>query len=393
MKSFDEIETIENKEKIAIVVVGFNRVNSLKTLFKSLVDAKYSHDDIPLVVSIDKSDDQEVYNYVNGFEWPYGEKYVNIQNIRLGLKCHIFQCGDLTKFFKAVIILEDDSFVAPYFYDFAERAVETYGNDDKICGISLYVSHNNEYVNVPFLPINNGFDVFLLQDVQTRGECFTPQMWNKFKKWLPINAERDFKEVQMPERIKTWSRAWSKYYYAYMIESNTTFLYPHRSFVTNMGAVGEHSSRVNNVAQVDLEWGKRNYVMPNVSQLVRYDAFYCNEDVYNMLNMSKDDLCLDYYGFNLNLAQKRYILTYKLLPFKVVRSFGLKLYPAEMNIKMDIIGDALKLYDTHQPEKKERTIPYQALQYIYCKHNIKLMVPYIIKWFVWATKYKLRLVK
>ena len=393
MKDFREIAFDTNKDKIAIVVVGYNRINSLITLFNSLLQAEYPSVDIPLVISIDNSGDEKLYEYVRNFDWPNGEKYVNIQESRLALKNHIFQCGDLTHYFKAVIILEDDSYVAPYFYDYVCQAVNCYGDDSLICGISLYVSHNNEYVNIPFLPINDGNDVFLLQDVQTRGECFTAQMWSKFRLWLLANEGRDFLNVSMPERIKSWSRAWSKYYYAYMIESKTTFLYPYRSFVTNMGAVGEHSSRVTNVAQVDLEWGKRTYNMPLLSLITRYDAFYCNEAIYGMLQMSEDELCLDYYGFNPNILGKRFVLTYRPLPYKIVRSFGLKLYPVEMNIKLDIKGDALKLYDTRQPVAKKGRVSFETIQYIYCKHNVKLMFNYLCGWFKNAIKYKLHLIK
>lgn len=374
---YKELFSTAEQDKIAIVVVGYNRLESIKRVLASLTEAHYPSEDIPLVLSIDCSGDEKLYQYVRDFNWQHGRKFVNIQQERLGLKKHIFQCCGLSKYFRGVIILEDDSYVAPFFYFFASDAVDKYGDDELICGISLYFSQNNEYVNIPFLPYNNGSDVFLLQDVQTRGECFTYSQWRKFEEWLPKNENRDYSDVYMPESIKGWSRAWSKYFYAYMVESGTYFVYPYVSFVTNMGAVGEHSNSVLNIVQVPLEWGLKKYVMPDRGKLSRYDAFYCNEVLYEKLQLSPKDLCIDYYGFNPNIQHRRFVLSYKLLPYETVRSFGLHVYPLELNVLMDIQGEGLYLYDTAKQCKKKGRINYVYAAYIYCKYNTKLMKPYL----------------
>lgn len=386
----DNIDRSDNQSRLAIIVVGYNRIGSIKRVLNSLEVAHYPSNDIPLVLSIDCSGDEKLYQYVNDYDWPYGEKYVNIEKERLGLKKHIFQCCGLSKYFKGVIILEDDSFVAPYFYYYALDAVEKYGEDPLVCGISLYVSHNNEYVNIPFFPYNNGNDVFLLQDVQTRGECFTYSQWKRFEEWLPGNENRDYADVYMPERIKTWKRAWSKYFYAYMVESETYFVYPYASFVTNMGAVGEHGSNVTNIAQVALEWGLKKYIMPKSDTLTRYDAFYCNEALYKHLGLSPKELCIDYFGFNPNIQHRRYILTYRRLPYKVVKSFGLHLYPQEMNVLLDVEGEGLYLYDTLEPAKDIGKFNYEYSEYIYCKHNPKMMQQYLVRWWQLRIKRGLR---
>ena len=93
------------KETVAIVAVGYNRLDSMKRLLNSLLQANYPIDDIPLVISIDCSGETMLYDYVKDFNWPFGQKYVNIQEERLGLRNHIYQCGDLTEFFKGVIVL------------------------------------------------------------------------------------------------------------------------------------------------------------------------------------------------------------------------------------------------------------------------------------------------
>lgn len=59
-------------ENIAIVTVAYNRVKSLSRLLNSLLCADI--DNAPLIISIDKSNTNEVERYANDFIWPYGEK-------------------------------------------------------------------------------------------------------------------------------------------------------------------------------------------------------------------------------------------------------------------------------------------------------------------------------
>lgn len=56
-------------ENIAIVTVAYNRVKSLSRLLNSLLCADI--DNAPLIISIDKSNTNEVERYANDFIWPY----------------------------------------------------------------------------------------------------------------------------------------------------------------------------------------------------------------------------------------------------------------------------------------------------------------------------------
>ena len=57
---------------IAIVVVGYNRRDSMKRLLASLLKAIYPNQRIPLVISIDCSGNEDIYNDARTFVWPYG---------------------------------------------------------------------------------------------------------------------------------------------------------------------------------------------------------------------------------------------------------------------------------------------------------------------------------
>ena len=125
------------KETIAVIVVGYNRPDSLGRILGSLKLAEYGGEQVPLVISIDHSGNEEVIRIAEEFSWPYGTKRVIAHKKRLGLRRHIISCGDLTGEYGAVMILEDDLYVSPDFYRYASQTLERYGEDFRIAGISL----------------------------------------------------------------------------------------------------------------------------------------------------------------------------------------------------------------------------------------------------------------
>ena len=330
---------------VAIVAVGYNRLKSMKRLLGSLLEAKYSIPDVPLVISIDCSGDTVLYDYVKNFKWPYGQKYVNIQDERLGLRNHIYQCGDLTEFFKGIILLEDDLFVSPYFYSYAVKTLEKYGDDKRIAQISLYKNERNGYVGFPFINMQNGSDVFLYQGVSTWGECWNKSMWDEFKAWRDSHSDEDIQNVDMPDAIKKWTKAWSKYYNAYIVDQNKFVVFPNIPVTTNFSDAGEHGDENNSLVQVNLLQEDFEYRLYDFDHLYKYDIFANNLAVCDWLGISKDYINLDFYGFH-NCNDKKYILSTRILPYKIVKSFALNMRPIELNVKNNIVGKGIFLYDT-----------------------------------------------
>lgn len=368
-----------NKDKVAIVCVGYNRIKSLSRLLNSLLCAEYPNSDIPLVISIDCSGDQELYNYVREFKWPYGNKYVNIQEVRLGLKNHIYQCGDLTKYFKAIILLEDDLVVSPVYYSYVIQSLNMYSEESRIAEISLYKNERNGYVGLPFVNEQNGSDVFLMQDVSTWGECWTKQMWNDFTAWRDSHSEEDIQNVDMPSRIKGWTRAWSKYYNAYVVCTGKYVLYPNVSLTTNFSDAGEHGGTNPSVVQVNLQQRDFVYRMLPFSDLVKYDIYFNNELLYEMLKIDRKDLCLDLYGFHDNVQNCRYVLSTKRLPYSHIAGYALHMRPLELNIKYDIVGNDIILYDTNVPAAEESAGSYTSsvVPYFLAGFDIHLLFAHI----------------
>lgn len=355
---------IPKTNDIAIVCVGYNRIKSMSRLLNSLLAAKYPEYDIPLVISIDCSGDEELYNYVHTFDWPFGPKYVKIQKKRLGLKNHIFACGDLTDYFKAIVLLEDDIYVSPYFFHYVEETVEKYGSDDRIAQISLYTNETNGYVGLPLDFVKDGNDTFLMQDVSTWGECWTKEMWQSFKSWMKDHDEEYIKKIDMPIAIKRWTKAWSKYYNAYVVDTCKYVVYPYISLTTNFSDAGVHGGDNNSLVQVNLLNGPKDYNLMPYEEMSKYDIYYNNIGLYQWLNLSPAEVTLDIYGFHSENNGRPYILSTKKLPLQVVKSFALNMRPIELNVQYGISGNGIYLYEyRNQKFKYKRSYPLEVIEY------------------------------
>ena len=388
-----QIDDIQNKDKIAIVAVGYNRIKSMTRLLLSLERAQYPHDDIPLVISIDCSGDTNLYDYVQQFEWKHGTKYVNIQKERLGLRKHIIQCGDLTKYFRAIILLEDDIFVSEYFYQYVEKVVDFYYNDDRVGGMSLY--QNEMGGTFPVIYMNDGSDTYLKAGAASWGECWTDKQWSKFKEWYVNFSDERFKDLNMPEYVKRWTKAWSKYYMAYLVDTSRYFVFPQISHTTCFGDAGEHSTSGSNIGQVNLLCGEPHYYFKPFDEMIRYDAYGTNEMVYKWLEMKNEDLCVDFRCNNSNINKCRFILTPAILPFKVIKSYGLKMRPMELNIKYNIEGKELFLYDTVDGEANAADVGYpRTISNYYLRgYSIHFAAKYVLGYYFTVIKQKLGIKK
>lgn len=377
-------------EDIAIVVIGYNRLDGLKRLLESLERADYPRSDIPLVISIDASGNEELYEFVRRYEWDYGTKYVNIESKRLGLKAHIFQCARLSRCFKGVILLEDDLYVSKDFYRYTEAALNYYGEDQYVAGIALYQEESNGYINLPFTPIRNESDCYAFQSVCSWGEAWNYRMWSQFEAWLS-QWNNDFSSIDMVDRIKGWERAWSKYFYAYIISTGKYFIFPYDSLTTNFNdAGGEHGGGDSTVVQSCLFNGRRNYNFLPFKELVKYDVYQQNECIYECIGLPKESLSIDLYGYKFMEGKiKEYILTTLNLPYKKVRQYGLCLRPMDLNILNCIPGDSIYLYKTEGILKRKYDFSYKAISYFIHGFNFKCLCQYIRQYTIERIKRKL----
>ena len=358
----------ERQGKIAVIVVGYNRPDSLRRILQSLAKAQYDYTEIPLRISIDHSGMEEMVRAAEEFEWKHGEKKVVYHPRRLGLRRHIISCGDLTEEYGAVMVLEDDLYVSPDYYNYAMQALEQYGDHPKIAGISLNTRKELLESPYPFYPLHTGDDVFFQQFASSWGQVWNRRMWTDFKKWYEQNQTLP-QSIHVPETILHYpDTSWAKYYQTYVVEEDKYYVFSYDSLTTNFGDAGEHFNHASSAFQSVLFYGKKEYRMPVFEEGVKYDIYGDPVGLGKYMDIPEEELTCDFWGRKQAASYKRYLLTCCRRPYMPVRRYSMCMKPLELNILNGIEGQEITLYDTSRkdpeyvPDKKER---FRFLEYGY----------------------------
>ncbi len=333
--------------RLPIIVVAHQRAESLRRLLGSLERAHYPGK-TDLILSIDGSTSREVHEIAQRFIWKAGEKTILCHDPPMGLKAHILACGDLSKNYDGVIILEDDLFVAKDFYDFAVQSFEFYRDQPDIAGISLYSVRYNESAQFPFIPVADQSDVFFAQYSSSWGQIWSAAQWKLFREWYDLHRMEDLKDdLSIPGDVRKWpATSWKKYHIRYLAASNRFYVYPRNSLVTNFCEVGAHYKINENYLQVPLVLKSASYrFVPVGGSLAVYDAFF--ELLPSCLNkmtpqLRDYDYTVDLYGIkSLFNRTGKYILTTKRTRSSLF-TYGRKLKPHELNVAEQIPGDTIR---------------------------------------------------
>ena len=335
----------------AIIIPAFNRVHTLERLFQSIERLKGIEKGTTLIISIDYHlENDDVIALANAYNWQ-GKKEVIVHEKNKGLREHILWCGDLTEKYGAVIILEDDLLVSPLAYQYAVKALNYYNDDDRIAGISLYSYNYNESVNLPFYPLKGESDVYFMQYTSSWGQAWTHKQWQGFKDWYAENLSWDKTDLRIPYAPRVWpERSWKKYFIKYLIYERKYFVYPYWSLTTNFGDPGANSGMATNEHQAYLNMNDDRFEFERLNEdSIAYDAwFQVNEEFLKkkipMLNDYHFDV--DLYGDKpKSILNKDFVITTKPV-INTCQSFGLNLYPPELNVVYEIKGEAIHLSST-----------------------------------------------
>lgn len=338
---------------IAIVVIAYNRVKAIQRLMNSLLNAHYPDNEITLYVSVDHSDKEgQIKALIESCNWSVGKLNVITYEENLGLKKHIFKCMDLVDSHDSIVLLEDDLFVSPYFYEYAQKSYQFYKDDSDVAGISLYSYDYNEFVRLPFVPIQDGYDNYFLKLPSSLGQMFTKKQILLFKKQLNNNLlDLDHTEM-IPEQVYKWENSWKRYFFKYLHATDTYFVYPRVSLTSNFSDHGgSNISGGTNRYQVNLLYKsfKYNFSKQSHSKAV-YDSFFDPQssmfiDEFKKMNVNKDQVEIDLYGNkNLSKSHKKYALSIKAVAKEqYLRSFSNKMFPLANNIIYGIHGDYVYL--------------------------------------------------
>lgn len=377
---------MEEKIKPAIVVIAYNRQDSLKRLLSSIYESEYIEEDITLIISIDYwNKENPCYKIAEDFLWKHGKKIVLKQEKNLGLRNHVLLCGDFSIVYGAVILLEDDVVVSPQYYNYAVKACSFYYDKDEVVGIGLYTHHFNGYAQYPFYPMKNGYDSYYEKWVITWGECFCKNQWQEFRSWYRKNiAKLDYKD-SIPRQITEWSdSSWSKYLVYYMDERNKFFVSPYEAYSTNFAVIGEHVTAHNNIWQTSLQYGRRTLKFADYDTSVKYNLYFENMDTVSIalaLGIS-GRLLMDLYGECKSFDNYEYCLSIRKLPFQIVQSYGLQTKPIETNIFEHIEGTGIFLYnllvDMECQKRGSKQQEYILYKYYYPMLDYKKTINYLI---------------
>lgn len=369
-------------KSIAIVIVCYNRIDGVKRLCKSLLEADYNgNQDVTLIFSIDKSDTNIVADYAESVEWPHGIKIIRKYNNRQGLKQHILKCGDLTSDYDAVIILEDDIIVSNCFYRYASQAIDFYWNDPRIAGISLY-SFQKNWLNwlLRFEPCKTHYDAYFLRVAQSWGQVWTRPKWNEFRAWFVTNPNI-LPTDNIPKYLKEWpDSSWLKYHDKYCIETNKYFVYPYYSLSSNCSDVGSHAMSNTNDHQVELQFDKKEFLFPLFNQsAIIYDEYMNRQFLGKYVNIPDEQLTTDLYCTHSSI-DTRFLLTTKKLNFKILKTFQLFIRPIEASVIHDYQGTGIYLYDTNEKVRnKEKSSIYDLYLYSLRSHDYRRLLRLSLK--------------
>ena len=334
--------------KISIIAVAYNRIDSLSRLLSSLEKAWYGEGRPTLIISIDKSKTDVVERFADDYHWPYGGKIVKKHKQNMGLRAHIMSLGQWFEQFDTLVVLEDDLVVSPAFYNYTLQASDKYCNNPQIAGISLYSFATNYITGTPFYPVINEYDGYFMNCAMSWGEVWMKNQWHEFYQWYL--EHQDFgNEPHLPESLYQWEKSWLKYHTRYCIECEKYFLYPYVALTTNFSDPGTHNSGFQNTTyQLVLQQGIKTYSFPDdEAHAVCYDGFFENKAIYAALCLTEQECCVDLYGAKKNRMKRKYWLTADIVDLPIEKSYGIAYKPLEQNIINNIEGSGIFLYEAN----------------------------------------------
>lgn len=328
----------------AIIVAGYKRHKSLNRLLESITNS-YFESPVTVVISLDGGFNIETLKVAEKFKHNFSKGIVEIiaRNENIGLKNHIIWCGDQSKRFGSVIVLEDDLIVDPQFYNYAKKAADYFEGDKHIAGISLYGQEFNEYTGLPFKPLHNGTSCYFMQIASSWGQLWTAKQWEKFRSWYTSIDEAYLLEIKkLPAQVKAWpTSSWKKFFSGYLAEKELFFAYPYQSFTTNVSdGGGTHIKDGTFLLQTSFKLPNRredNIIFNKVESIdsVLYDTYMepASSFIYELLGYNENELAFDLYGSKplSLLSSYRYAITSKATK-NSLRTISLAFRPFENSI-------------------------------------------------------------
>lgn len=351
--------------KIGIVVVGYNRLNGIKRLVKSLERAHYDSD-VDLIFDIDNSGRTEIEQFAKQYEWKHGNVIVRTYPKRQGLRGHMMKIGELFSDYDALIVLEDDLIVSSAFFLYAKQNILKFYNEPKVFGISLY-SRTTTWSAMQFLPVKKEFDNYFMQVTESWGQVWLKNQWKEFEKWYSKHCDHLICGSNIPKEIASFPEtAYSRYLTTYLVETDKYFSVPYIGFSTCFSDVGEHTScsGFNEHTMIQMGGFLDIHLSDFNDNAIRYDVFDNLMNAKDWVDLPPEEVTIHLSDYEIT-QYNRYLVTNRVLGFKIIKSYGYALRPVELNLLYDVEGDDIFVYDTscvtgnHIKENKYRLLLYK----------------------------------
>lgn len=325
--------------RLAIVITAYNRAGALSDLLSSLKGVKATDclAEVPLIISVDNNGTPEVNQVARDFEWHLGQKKVIIHPEKLGLVKHFIWAGDQTSEYENVIFLEDDLVVSPDLLNYCVQLTEFYKGDKRIAAASLYNPVLNEATGTKFYQLDDGSDVYFLQQPYW-GNIWFGDRWLEFKNYLETYQE---KPELLPAKVAKWKASFKKKYIQYLIECDRTVVTPRISIVSNNGCAGLHNSNEPYMYQSVIRLGKEKYSFISYDQSdAVYDVF---EEILPSI-LKRHNSRLQGIDFECDLngtkhhIKKEYVLTSKRVKNSIFQYTSL-MKPTEQGVVFNLLGN------------------------------------------------------
>lgn len=205
----EESEGFTCKQRdLLLVVMTMNRPKSLERLINSVSTARYSEDmSVDLRVTVDRSFSGEVHGptmqFLNGMQWPHGVLEILVWPRKVGIYGQWVHSWPAEKYssslYKAVVLLEDDLEVSPYYARWFIGAHAAYGSVPGVGAVTGQRPNLVAAVNGPPSvegQVPEGVKAFGYLLMATWSFSPKHSVWKEFREWVgEKRAEAGFEPV------------------------------------------------------------------------------------------------------------------------------------------------------------------------------------------------------
>ncbi|KAL7126972.1 hypothetical protein ABFS83_14G223100 [Erythranthe nasuta] len=200
-----------------VKLLTFNRLSSLSRCLNSLSKANYDAGDaVHLHVYIDHfpldsrndsaeldgklSVSRQIVDFVDGFDWRFGEKLVHYRTTNAGLQAQWLEAWWPSSDHEFAFVVEDDLEVSPLYYRFLKAVILNYYYNASNFSPSIYGASLQRPRFVPGkhgnkMQLDGENQIFLYELVGTWGQLLFPKPWKEFRLWYDTHKAKGMKPL------------------------------------------------------------------------------------------------------------------------------------------------------------------------------------------------------